>query len=172
MKVINNVTLRITFTLVLGIVLIICPLTAINYLVITIGILFLIPGLISILKRLVEKEQASETRFPIESVGSIILGLALIFVPDFFIGALMYILAGVLIFVGILQIWELFVVRKHIWIPVAFYIPPVVVLLAGIVVLFNPFEIIETTFVILGIACIIYSVSGLVNYLKFLKKLD
>ena len=169
MKAINNITLRIVFTLVLGIVLIFWPLTAINYLVIAIGILFLLPGLISIVKRLVKKEQMSEERFPIESVGSILLGFALILAPDFFIGALMYILAGVLILAGIFQIWELLVVGKHVRIPIFLYIAPVIVLLVGIAILFNPFEVVSTTFMILGIACIIYSLSVLINYLKFLK---
>ena len=169
MKVINNITLRIIFALVLGAVLIAWPATAINYLVITIGVLFLIPGLISILGYLIRSNRSSEKKFSIESIGSSLLGLVLILAPAFFVGALMYIIAAVLILAGFFQIRELFIVRKHIEIPVGFYITPAIVLLIGVIILLNPFSVIETTFMILGIACVIYSVSELVNYLKFLR---
>ena len=172
MKAVNNVILRIVFTLVLGVVLIFRSSIAVEYLVITIGVLFLISGLVSVFRYLLQNKQVSKERFPLESIGSVLLGIALILVPGFFISALMYILAGVLILAGIFQIRELFIVRKYsqIQIPFAFYIPPVIVLLIGIVILFNPFTIIATTFMILGIACVIYSLSELINYLKFLRR--
>ena len=169
MKAINSITIRIILSLVIGVVLIVCSSSAINYLVITIGILFIIPGLISILEYFVRNNQSSEKRFPIESIGSSFLGLALILAPGFFVGALMYIIAGVLILAGILQMRELFIIRNRVEIPVGFYITPAIVLIIGAVILFNPFTVIATTFMILGIACVIYSLSELVNYLKFLK---
>ena len=82
----------------------------------------------------------------------------------------MYILVGVLILAGFFQIRGLFIARRHINVPVVFYIIPTVVLITGVVILFNPFTVAETTFMVLGIACVIYSISELVNYLKFLKK--
>jgi len=171
MKAINNITIRIIFALVLGAVLIVWPATAINYLVITIGALFLVPGLISIAGYFLRRRQSSETMFPIESIGSCLLGLALILIPDFFVGALMYILAAVLILAGFFQIRGLVIVRRQIKIPLGFYIFPVIILITGVVILFNPFKVVETTFMILGIACVAYSISELVNYLKFLRNL-
>ena len=168
MKAINNVILRVIFALVLGVILIARPSTAINYLVMTIGVLFLIPGLISIAGYLFRK-QPLEAMFLIESIGSCLLGLALIFAPGFFVGALMYILAIVLIIAGFFQFRGLVVVRQQIKIPVGFYIIPAMILITGVVILFNPFKVLETTFMVLGIACVIYSISELVNYLKFLK---
>ena len=172
MKAINYTSLRIIFALLLGIILIARPSTAINYLVMTIGVLFLIPGLISISGYLFRRRQSSDTMFLIESIGSCFLGLALILAPDFFVGALMYILAVILILAGFFQIRGLTVIRQQIKIPVGFYITPAIVLISGVVILFNPFAVLETTFVILGIACVIYSISELVNYWKFLKNLD
>ena len=170
MKTISNFFLRVIFALVLGVVLIVWPITAINYLVIIIGFLFLIPGLISIFGYLFRNRQTSKKRFPVESIGSCLLGLALIFAPGFFVGALMYILAAILIFGGILQIRDLFIVRKQVAIPIIFYIIPAFVLLIGTAILFNPFSVIETTFMVLGIACVVYSLSETVNYIKFLRK--
>ena len=169
MRAINSVALRIIFALALGVILIIRPATAINYLIIIIGVLFLIPGLISIIGSLFRSEQSPKTIYLIESIGSCFLGLALIIAPDFFVGALMYILACVLIIAGFIQIRGLVITRQHIKIPAVFYIIPVMILLTGVVILFNPIKVIETTFLILGITCVIYSVSELINYLKFLK---
>ena len=172
MEVINNTTLRIIFALVLGVILIIWPSTAINYLVITIGILFLIPGLISIIGYLSRSKQPSETMLIVESIGSCLLGLALIIAPAFFVGALMYILAFFLILAGFFQLRGLFIYRRNIKIPTALYIVPAIVLIVGMVILFNPFRVIETTFIILGAACVVYSISELINYLKFAKNLN
>ena len=169
MKAINHIFLRVIFALVLGVILIARPSTAINYLVMTIGVLFLIPGLISIAGYLFQRRQSIEPMLLIESIGSCFLGLALIFAPGFFVGALMYILAVVLIIAGFFQIRGLVIVRQQIKIPIVFYIIPAMILITGVVILFNPFKVLETTFLVLGIACVVYSISELVNYLKFLK---
>jgi Uncharacterized conserved protein len=171
MEVINNTILRIIFALILGVILIFWPSTAINYLVITIGILFLIPGLISIIGYLSRSKQSPETMLVIESIGSCFLGLVLIIAPAFFVGALMYIIAIVLILAGFFQLRGLFTYRRNIKIPTVFYIVPAIVLIIGLVIIFNPFRVIETTFMILGIACVVYSISELINYLKFTRKL-
>ena len=170
MKTINNVTLRIVFALILGVVLISWSSNVITYLVMTIGILFLIPGLVSVLGYFFRNKQSSERTFPIDSIGGALLGLALIIAPAFFVEVLMYVLAGLLILAGILQIRGLFIIRKRIRIPAVFYLAPVIILLIGIVILFNPFDVPKIAFIILGIACVIYSLSELVNYLKFLRK--
>ena len=169
MKPINNL-LRIVLALALGALLIACPAKAALSMVIIIGGLFLIPGLLSIIVYLFRDKETSSRRFPIESIGSCLLGLALLIVPGFFVGFLMYVLAGILIFAGFLQIRDLFSVRKVVAIPMFFYIVPVLILLMGIVIIFNPFKVIETTFMVTGIVCIVYSVSEAVNYLKFLRK--
>ena len=169
MKPINNL-LRIVLALSLGALLIACPATAALSMVIIIGGLFLIPGLISIIAYLFRDKETSSRRFPVESIGSCLLGLSLLIVPDFFIGFLMYVLAGVLIFAGFLQIRDLFSVRKIVEIAPFFYIIPVLILLMGVVILLNPFKVIETTFLVTGIVCVVYSVSEAVNYLKFLRK--
>ena len=168
MKPINNL-LRIVLALSLGALLIACPATAALSMVIIIGSLFLIPGLLSIIAYLFRDKETSSRRFPVESIGSCLLGLALIIVPGFFVGFLMYVLAGLLILAGFLQIRDLFMVRKVVKIPLFFYIVPVLILLMGVAILFNPFEIIETTFMVTGIVCIVYSISEAVNYLKFLR---
>lgn len=49
MKRINNSVLRSAFAMILGFVLVLWPEAAVTYLVITIGICFIIPGIFSLL---------------------------------------------------------------------------------------------------------------------------
>ena len=49
MKVVNNPALRSVFAIVLGLILGLWPAATINYLVIVIGVLFLVPGLIAMI---------------------------------------------------------------------------------------------------------------------------
>ena len=49
MKVVNNPALRSVFAIVLGLILVLWPAATINYLVIVIGVLFLVPGLIAMI---------------------------------------------------------------------------------------------------------------------------
>ena len=107
MKGISYSFLRAVFALVLGIVLIVWPNEALNYLIITIGILFLIPGLISTIGYFAKKNEETELPFPLEGIGSILFGLFLVIIPSFFVDILTILLGLVLIIGGIQQIASL-----------------------------------------------------------------
>lgn len=171
MKTMNNMTLRIVFALVLGLVLIIWPDSALLYMVVTIGILFLIAGLISLASYFArDKRLYPSVRFPLDGAGSVLFGLVLIVIPSFFVHVLMYLLGVLLMLAGITQISALVSARKWTEVPFGFYIVPILILLAGLVVLFNPFTVASTAFMLLGITSMVYGLSEFVNYLKFRKK--
>jgi uncharacterized membrane protein HdeD (DUF308 family) len=109
MKTVNNSLMRIIFAMIIGLVLVVWPDAAANYMAITIGILFIIPGIISTVGYFANKNMPElSTRFPIEAVGSILLGLWLVIMPDFFVNILMFLLGFILIMAGIQQIASLF----------------------------------------------------------------
>ena len=64
------------------------PNAAASYIVITVGVAFLIPGVISLFGYFGRKRQEGEAapRFPIEGIGSLLFGLWLIVMPEFFHG--------------------------------------------------------------------------------------
>mgnify|MGYP001532488750 CR=1 FL=1 len=68
MRSINGAVLRSAFAMVLGFVLVLWPEAAITYLVITIGILFILPGLFAILSYFTrpKSENGEKPMFPIE----------------------------------------------------------------------------------------------------------
>ncbi len=89
--------------LIVGLLLILWPDVAVNYLVITIGVLFLLPGiygLFSYFAQAKKRERANlHVSFPVIALGSTLLGLWLVIMPEFFVSILMYVL-GVLLVLG------------------------------------------------------------------------
>lgn len=172
MKTMNYSLIRILFALVIGLVLVLWPNAAASYIVITIGIAFLIPGVISIFGYFGRKSSVSTVarRFPIEGVGSFLFGLWLIIMPEFFADVLMFLLGFILMMGGIQQIASLSMARRWTPVPGAFYLIPSLILIAGIIALFNPAGARNTAFIIIGISSLVYSISELVNWFRFTRR--
>ena len=152
----NYSIIRCICALVIGVLLVAWPEAAILYLVITIGVLFLVPGLFSVFGYLIR--------------GKLLFGLWLMIMPAFFVGILMYVLGAVLVLAGISQIVNLSAARSWTVVPGGFFVIPVLVLIAGIVVLFNPFTAAAVPFIILGVSSIVYGLSDLINIIRFRQK--
>lgn len=168
MKTMNYSLIRILVALVIGLVLVLWPNAAASYIVITVGVAFLIPGVISIFSYFGRRNTAEvPPRFPIEGVGSFLFGLWLIIMPEFFADVLMFILGFILMMGGIQQIASLSMAKRWMKVPAGFYLIPVLILLAGIVALFNPTGARNTAFIIIGVSSLIYSLSELINWFKF-----
>ena len=82
----------------------------------------------------------------------------------------MYVLGAVLVFAGISQIAHLFSARSYASVSFGYYVIPILILLAGLVVLVNPFAAVAIPFVILGVGSTVYGITELVNLYKFRKK--
>lgn len=173
MKTINNAILRSVFSIVLGLVLILWPEATINYLVIIIGVLFIIPGLISIIAYFARDKQTQPTSiFPIEGAGSLLFGLWLVIMPTFFVNILMYVLGGLLVLAGIQQIVSLIAARKWANVSLWFYLIPTLILIAGVVILSNPFTMAANAFIFMGAVSLVYGITDLLNSYKFRRKVD
>lgn len=169
MKRINNSVLRSAFAMILGFVLVLWPEAAITYLVIAIGICFIIPGIFSLLNYFTREKVEGEPSpmFPIDGAGSILFGAWLVVMPEFFVNILMYILGALLVIAGIQQIAMLVSARKWSIVPLGFYIMPALILLTGIMIIAYPFGAAANTFIIFGVASIFYGVIELINWYKF-----
>ena len=168
MKTMNYSVIRIIFALIIGLVMVIWPGNVANYLVITIGILFIIPGLITMIGYFSAKNDTAKPRFPIEGLGSFLFGLWLVVFPDSVVTLLMYFLGFILLLGGIHQLYSLIVARKWTTVPVGFFVTPVLILIASLVILASPNESQQTAFIIIGITAIVYAASELLNYFRFL----
>lgn len=158
--------------LAVGILLIAYPGVVANYLVVTIGILFLIPGVIgmySCLRTLLKQEEDKRKVVAplIVSVGSLLFGLWLIIMPQFFIGIMMYVLGVVLVLCGLSQLIRFVSVRQSCHVPFLLYVIPVLEFSVGLVVLFNPFATAEVPFIVLGAAFVVYALTDLLRILRY-----
>ena len=168
MKGISNSFLRTICALIIGLVLVMFPNEAGDYFVITIGVVFLIPALLSIIGYFAMS--AEERRRLIEGIGSLLFGLWLIIMPGFFADLLTFVLGFILVLGGVQQIASLSAARRWMPVRVGFYIIPVLILIAGLVALFNPTGVRSTAFIIIGISSIVYAVSELINWFTFTRK--
>jgi len=165
--------LRGITALLIGGLLVFWSQSAVTYLIMAIGCLFLIPGLLSLLAYLRNTSSEGTRRFgwsQMLGVGSILFGLCLIVSPVFFEKSLMYALGIILSYAGLSEIIQLTVARQWVRVPGGFYVTPVLVMLLGIFILFNPIESANLPFIVLGIGCMVYGLSDMVNVIKFRRR--
>ena len=168
MKALNYSVIRGICAVLMGVLLVAWPEAAIVYLVIAIGAMFFVPSVFSLVGYFMKGRQMG-MMFPIVSVGSLLFGLWLMVSPAFFVGILMYVLGVVLVFAGISQIVQLFNARSWTQVPMGYFILPVLILLAGLTVLFNPFAVVAIPFIILGVSSIVYGITDIINLIRFRK---
>jgi len=150
--------------IVLGLVLVLWPTEVLNYTVKIIGAVFCVTGIISFLVSMRDQDERSAwglTSF--NGIGSIILGILLWSMADFFTNMLMYLLGFILIVAGIGQLVMLTSARKFA--PLS-YVYPVIILLAGLIVFANPFSAKEGIITFFGAVTIFYGITDLINHYK------
>ena len=157
----NNIW-RSIFAILLGLALVIWPDVALNYIVIIIGVILLLTGITTYANYYSLKRRGFDLpALPVESIVSLIFGLLLIIMPSVFVSILMLVLGILLVIASLGQLSGLISARRNgIDIPGVLYIFPILILIAGIVVMFNPFASAATVFIFFGITSIVY---GIVN---------
>lgn len=170
MKRVNYSLMRSLFAFMVGLVLVWRPDIAAKYIVIVIGLGFFIPGFINIVNCWLKRKKTTTTcRFPIEGMGSTLFGLWLIIMPDFFADVLLFLLGLTLVIGGVQQIASLTVAKSWIPIPPLFYFFPVIILVIGIIALFNPTGVRNTAFMIMGVAGMAYGIVEFINWFRFMR---
>lgn len=170
MKTLNFAFWRALAALIIGVLLVMYPNEIGNYFIIIIGIVFLVPSIISLISHFfVNNKEGISRRFPIEAIGSLLFGLWLMITPGFFADLLTYLLGFILIMGGVQQIASLLAARKWSEVPGGFFVMPVLILLAGLFALLNPGGIRSTAFIIIGVAAIVYAMTDLLNWFRFMR---
>ncbi len=151
--------------IVLGLILVVWPYMAVTSAVVIIGIMLLIYGIVAFVLRSKRRSETEAARgISTDAIISLIIGLLLIIFPGFFAGILMIVLGIILIIIGIGQLTSLSRSKKNGYtVSGSRYIIPVLLLLAGIVMLFNPFGTARAVFIFFGIAMLVYGVFSLLG---------
>lgn len=184
MKVIHSSIFRAVCAIIVGVLLIQYREQTVTWITIAIGVLFFLSGVISLAsywaaKRNAEKMQGqilSESngkpimgmmpKFPLVSVGSLILGLLLALMPQVFIAWLMFILAFILILGALTQFVNLASAAKMGRVGILFWLFPSVLLLLGLLAIIKPSAIASAPLFIIGWGMLIYGVVELLNAFK------
>lgn len=184
MKVIHSSIFRAVCAIIVGVLLIQYREQTVTWITIAIGVLFFLSGVISLAsywaaKRNAEKMQGqilSDSngkpimgmlpKFPLVSVGSLILGLLLALMPQVFIAWLMFILAFILILGALTQFVNLASAAKTGRVGILFWLFPSALLLLGLLAIIKPSAIASAPLFIIGWGMLIYGVVELLNAFK------
>ena len=184
MKVIHSSIFRAVCAIIVGVLLIQYREQTVTWITIAIGVLFFLSGVISLAsywaaKRNAEKMQGqilSDSngkpimgmlpKFPLVSVGSLILGLLLALMPQVFIAWLMFILAFILILGAQTQFVNLASAAKMGRVGILFWLFPSALLLLGLLAIIKPSAIASAPLLIIGWGMLIYGVVELLNAFK------
>ena len=148
----------------LGILLVTYSADAPQWIVMACGILFMLPGLVTLLALFTDKSAAYMPMVPFTAGGSILFGIYLLCFPQSFIAFLLYALAGVMILfgtTGCLNVWQARVndARVSPW----HFLFPILLFVAGVLVIIFWNEVAELPFLIIGYSLIIYAPLQLVT---------
>ena len=184
MKVIHSSIFRAVCAIIVGVLLIQYREQTVTWITIAIGVLFFLSGVISLAsywaaKRNAEKMQGQilsdsngkpimgmMPKFPLVSVGSLILGLLLALMPQVFIAWLMFILAFILILGALTQFVNLASAAKMGRVGILFWLFPSALLLLGLLAIIKPSAIASAPLLIIGWGMLIYGVVELLNVFK------
>jgi len=180
MKFMQSSFFRACCAILIGALLIYKPGEATSWLIMAIGVLFLLPGVFSIIYYITSVHHKEEMYdadgnpimqyhplFPIVGIAGIILGLWLIIDPLFFVATLMYVLGIILVIAGGSQIYELVRVRRVIPVATGYYFFPTLLFLVGIAALLKPLQdYFDVMMIVLGCAIIVYGLIEMLNSIK------
>ena len=162
----------------IGILLLSLREQAMPFIVMCLGVLFMLPGIFTLALSLVPALRrfgatgTSAVVVPIMAAGSLLLGLWMFLQPAFFVTIIMWLLGGAMIVMGGAQLVSLLMAKRRAKVSVALFFLPVLIFILGVIVLLNPFEAASIPFIILGVGAIIAAFSDMINtlFLKFIKK--
>ena len=176
MKVLEISAIRAIIVLVTGFLLVRYREVTMTWMTITVGILFLLSGLVSCIAYYFEKEKVAKNTakaeqqegqkeenlkspsFPIAGVGSIALGIILAVMPNTFITWVVYILAALLILGAVGQFMNLARSRQYARVPIYMWLFPTVILAVAILLISKPIETAQLPLLVLGWAFMYYGV--------------
>lgn len=134
-----------------------------------VGIMMIVPSCVALVAVFAKKFPGNLniiSALPI--LGGLALGVALVAVPEFFIGVLAYTFAVIIMLGAIYKLWLLFSVGRYVPFHWSVYLIPVALLVCGIVILTTSVREIASTLVLIsGISFVAYSVNSLVEYIFY-----
>jgi uncharacterized membrane protein HdeD (DUF308 family) len=165
--------IRAIGALVIGVLLVMYPDTMGGILVQIIGLMFVLPGLFSIISYFLA-HNATGIKHPfifnlMLGIGSVLAGAALLLFPNKFVVALLYLLGIAVFLAGCMQMRSLLQLRKVTTVSSYNYYPAAFFLVVGALLLFKPDFIKDIIYTLLGVVLILFFLVELIQCIYFRK---
>lgn len=150
---------RAIVAMLVGLLLLFWPDVVARSIVIVIGALLTLIGIFSFVFACKKTEGESQSAIlSANAVVDIVLGIVIMIFNQFFAGMVMFLFAAILLLFGILQLLSLIQTHRISKIQGRFYLAPIMTILCGLVIFFNPFSTLEWLFIFFGISLVIYAI--------------
>ncbi|HOF07954.1 MAG TPA: DUF308 domain-containing protein [Bacteroidales bacterium] len=144
--------------LVIGLLAIFLPKLTLQTIIIVMGIMLLIGAILFIILAIRSDIKKEKNVLLIQSAINLALGLLFVFFPGPIVSIFVILLGIMLLILGVFSLINLYSFRKIARIPFFALAISVLVIIAGIVLLFNPFETAQAILIFLGIVLIVYAI--------------
>lgn len=136
------------------------------WIVMLIGAMFLIPGLFSLILGMRSRQNGGSTTTLLAGIGAVALGVIMMVLPNSFTGILVFIFAGLLIIGGVYHIVFVGWLARPFVLPFYYYILPVLMVVAGIVLIVINKQLLNSIVVLVtGISFVVWSFCSLVEWI-------
>lgn len=159
----NNIVRGIA-TLLVGVLLVVMNGGAIIFLVRLIGFAFLLPALVSAVNLLVGRKgrfSFQEVAVSVVDVGCIAFGIWLVFAPETFVELVVVLLALVILFYALFQLYKLFLAHKYVRVHWGYTVVPLSLVAVAVVALAVPGITLSFITVMIGISAIVSGLSDI-----------
>jgi uncharacterized membrane protein HdeD (DUF308 family) len=150
--------LRGIVALLIGLLAIFLPKLTLQTIVTIIGIMLLIGAILFIIFAFRSENKKQRNALLVQSVFDLAIGLLFVFFPTPVVSIFVFLLGIILLILGILLLINLLSLRKFTKLPLIPISIAVLIIIAGIVLLFNPFETAQAIIIFLGIIMIVYAI--------------
>ncbi|MBR6691025.1 MAG: DUF308 domain-containing protein [Bacteroidaceae bacterium] len=164
----NNV-IRSLATMLIGLLMIFVSDSALPIIIRISGAAFFLPALVSIITVYVSRKESSvipKVLITIIDVGSMAFGVWLIADPVNFVDLFTILLGVILILFALFQVVMIVTAQKHSIVPLSLLAIPLLLVVAGIIIMTDPFDASSTTSVVFGICATLAGLSDLLISLK------
>lgn len=151
--------------IVIGLLFVIWPGNVLRWAVLFIGVISLVAGIIQFIVYFTGRKKSQPVEFPLVGLLILIWGILLLAQPEVWVNLFMVVMSIPMILLAIGQLLALSRKKKSGYaVPAGYYVFPVLFLLAGVIVMFNPFASALWLVLFVGICVIAYGVADMVNY--------
>lgn len=164
----NNV-IRSLATMLIGLLMIFVSDSALPIIIRISGAAFFLPALVSIITVYVSRKESSvipKVLITIIDVGSMAFGVWLIADPVNFVDLFTILLGVILILFALFQVVMIVTAQKHSIVSLSLLAIPLLLVVAGIIIMTDPFDASSTTSVVFGICAALAGLSDLLISLK------